>query len=40
MVSGPSLSHDAFDDVSLDSLAVWASERSQVLAAHARLYRS
>ena len=36
----PSLGHGAFHDVSLNSLTMRARKRSQVLAAHARLYRS
>jgi hypothetical protein len=35
----PSLSHGAFDDVLLNLVAMWASERSQVLASRARLNR-
>jgi hypothetical protein len=33
----PSLSHCTFDYMPLNDLALWASERSQVLAPHARL---
>ena len=33
----PRLSHGAFDDVTLNSLAMRASKRPQVLAPHARL---
>jgi hypothetical protein len=35
----PSLSHGTFDDVVLNSFALWASKRSQVLAQRAWLNR-
>jgi len=35
----PGLRHGAVDDVPLNSLAVWAGKRSQILAPHARLNR-
>jgi hypothetical protein len=35
----PRFSHSAVDDVPLNSLASWASKRSQILARHARLNR-